>query len=86
MSEPLQPTLHKPVPMKTRVKIPSYFHADKEKERFGFVAGVASCHVIFTYIVLLDEPLETPYGEVNAVVVNGPELEAEDGSNWKLEE
>lgn len=79
----LTPTLHKPVPLDSRVKIPSYFHKDKPS-RFGKVVGIASMHVIFTYIVLLDKPLETQFGTVEAVVVNGSELESVTGENWKL--
>lgn len=79
------PTLHKPVPMGSRVYIPEYFSINKEKKLTGTVAGVASVHVIYTYIVLLDESIQSEeFGELKAVVVNGPELEGVDGSNWRL--
>lgn len=80
----MAPTLHKPVPMGSRVYIPEYF-SSKRKKLAGTVVGVASLHVIYTYIVLLDEPLASEeFGEVKAVVVNGPELEGIDGSNWRM--
>lgn len=79
-----QPTLHKPVPIGSRVKIPDYFDKDKTP-RFGRVAGISSVHVIFSYIVILDKPLQTEFGLVDAIIVNGPELKSEDGmSDWKL--
>ena len=74
-----KPTLHREVPMESRVLIPSTYRNDG-KSRLGTVVGISSMHVIFTYIVLLDEPIK----DFRAVVVNGPELEAEDGSNWRL--
>lgn len=80
----LQPTLHKPVPMGSRVKVPKYFHSSSA-ELWGEVVGISFAHVIFGYIVLLDEPLETLYGPQKAVVVNGPELEGPDGTNWRLD-
>lgn len=77
-----EPTLHKPVPMGVRVVIPEYFVGKKMK---GEVAGISSMHVIFHYIVLLDEPIESEFGLQKAITVGGPQLEAEDGSNWRLE-
>lgn len=47
----MAPTLHKPVPMGSRVYIPEYF-SSKRKKLAGTVVGVASLHVIYTYIVL----------------------------------
>lgn len=80
-----QPTLHKPVPIGTRVRIPENYYKEKNKLRFGTVAGIASMHVIFTYIIILDELLDSEFGELKAVVVNGPELISEDGlTDWKL--
>lgn len=78
-----EPTLHKPVLLNTKVLIPTYYHQEEDRKS-GVVVGIASIHVIFSYIVLLDEPLETIFGQMRTVVVNGPELEAPDGSNWKL--
>ena len=79
------PTMHKPVPINSRVKIPNYYSKDKNKNFFGTVVGISSMHVIFTYIVLLDEFLESEFGDLKAVVVHGTELESEDGlTNWKI--
>ena len=84
ITEP-QPTLHKPIPMNTRVRLPRYFSDPFRTPILGTVVGISSIHVIFTYIVLLDVPLTISYGVVKAVVVSGPELESEDGeTNWRL--
>lgn len=85
-----QPTLHKPISFNTRVRLPDYIYKDKETPVFGIVAGVATRDIIFTYIILLDEPLECPwlgpeFEQVKAVVMSGTELVSEDGlTNWKL--
>ena len=72
-----QPTLHKPFSVNTRIKLPHYFSSDKDTPLFGTVVGIASMHVIFNYIVLLDKPIQTNYG---------PELKSEDGkTNWRLD-
>lgn len=76
-----QPTLHKPVPMNTRVVIPALYAGE---ERRGTVVGIAFVHVVFSYIVLLDEPVDTPYGSQRAITVPGGDLTGEDGSNWML--
>jgi len=78
------PTLHKPVPMGVRVKIPGHYHG-KDREVWGEVQGVASAHVVWTYIVILEKELETPFGTVRAVTVPGPELEGEGGIDWRYE-
>ena len=75
-------TLHKPLPMNSRVIIPSGYINDKEFH--GTVVGISFLHIIFSYIVLLDNPVDTEYGEQRAVVVQGSALEGEDGSNWRL--
>jgi hypothetical protein len=78
----MEPTLHLPVPMNSRVRIPDTFLGGKAT---GTVVGVAMEHVIFTYIVLLDESHQAPFGEIRAIVVPGPLLTSEDGlSDWKL--
>lgn len=75
----LEPSLHKTIPLNTRVSIPLI-------NRVGLVVGISSMHVIFHYIVLLDEEYEIPEGKVKAVAVSGTELWSEDGkSNWRLE-
>jgi hypothetical protein len=81
----LQPTLHKPVPLQTRVIVPvQYLGADKHNFK-GIVAGIATVHVIFTYIILLDEPIVTNDGLTSAIIVDGPNLMDEDGVYaWRL--
>jgi hypothetical protein len=75
----LVPTLHKPIPMNTRVSIPML------NGSFGRVVGIASMHVIFCYIVLLDDHLEINDEVVSAVSISGTELVSEDGkTNWRL--
>lgn len=78
-----EPGLHKPVPMGVRVKVKAPYVAG---EAWGEVVGIAAVHVIFTYIILLDNPIESVYGTVRAICVGGPELEGENGENWRLEE
>jgi hypothetical protein len=78
----MKPSLHKPVPMESRVIVPKHY-LDRDDVK-GTVVGVASMHVIFTYIVLLDEPIDTEYGTCRAIVVNGPELRGENGEDWRL--
>jgi hypothetical protein len=79
------PTFHLPVPMNTRVIVPDYYF--KNKNIAGTVVGVSSIGVIFTYIVLLDQQIESEHGYVKAIVVHGPELVSEDGkTNWRIKE
>ncbi len=42
-------------------------------------------HRVFSYIVILDKALSTPYGDQRALSIPGTVLEAPDGSNWKLD-
>lgn len=77
------PTLHKPVPMGSRVIIPEQFL--KKDNVMGVVAGIAFVHVIFGYIVILDEPVETEYGTQKAIVVSGSELRGVNGEDWRLQ-
>ena len=52
----------------------------------GTVVGIASIHVVFQYIVLLDEPTETEYGLQSAVVCGGPQLtHAVTQENWRFQ-
>lgn len=79
----LTPTMHKSIPMNTRVVIPkgNYYPEDL----VGTVVGISSVFVIFYYIVLLDVPIISEYGEQRAISVRGSVLESEDRlSNWKL--
>lgn len=76
-----QPVLHKTVPMGARVitDLPGLALS-------GTVVGVASLGVIYTYIVALDVPHKVPgIGYVNAIACPGPQLEGEDGQNWRLD-
>lgn len=78
-----QPTLHKPIPMGTRVRVPAGFCSVDPV--LGRVAGISMIHVVFGYIVILDTPIETEYGIQEAVSVTGSALESEDGkANWRI--
>jgi len=79
-----QPTMHKPVPMGTRVVTTreSGYPAGHE----GEVVGICHYHIIFTYIVLLDRPLESDYGLLRAIPIHGSYIETPDGKNFRLEE
>lgn len=85
MSKPLaprEPALHKSVPMGARVRVPPHYHGHVAT---GTVVGIASLHVVFIYIVLMDEPFPSEFGECRALTVGGSELESEDGTvNWRL--
>ena len=83
----MNPTLHKPVPLQTKVRT---IKGSGFPQVTGRVVGISAMHVIFTYIVLLDEPLfplgpELSDGRHDAIAVPGTALESEDGSyNWRL--
>lgn len=63
----LQPTLHRPIPMSSRVIVSDGF---LEKESSGTVVGIAYQHVIFGYVVLLDEPVfVNARNELHAAIV-----------------
>ena len=79
----LEPTLHKPVPMDTRVVIPAGYCSLAAVQ--GTVVGISCLHVIFGYIVLLDEAITTDYGEQRAVIVYGSQIETPDGRNFRLD-
>ena len=79
----IQPTLHKPIPMGAKVRVPDNYLG---RPATGEVVGIASMHVIFIYIVLLDVPYEDKdYGTFRAITVQGSELSDLNGGNWKLE-
>lgn len=79
------PTLHKPVPMQTRIIVPRQYLGIHRATFGGRVVGIASCNIIFMYIVLLDEPLMLWDEVVNAIVVDGCNLMDEDGVYaWRL--
>lgn len=77
-----QPIAHKPIPMETRVIIPGAAIGQADSLT-GVVVGISYAHIFFSYIVLLDSPLQSPYGLQRAISVPGGILEAPDGSNWK---
>lgn len=78
----LTPGMHLPVPMNSRVQVPFHY---LNKVATGTVVGISSCTVLFTYIVLLDEPAQSEFGQIRALSVSGYELTSEDGlSDWKL--
>lgn len=78
-----QPTLHKPVPMGQRVRVPKHYLG---KDATGTVEGISFMHVIFVYIVRLDEPHPSEHGEIRCITVGGADLDSEDGlTNWRLE-
>lgn len=76
------PTLHNPIPMGTKVKIPDHYL--KEKGVTGVVAGISSIHVIFIYTVILDREVSSTYGNIRVLCVPGTELEGLDGENWRI--
>lgn len=56
------------------------------KSATGTVVGIASIHVVFQYIVLLDEPVESEFGQQRAVVCGGPQLtHAVTQENWRFQ-
>lgn len=79
------PTLHKSIPVGTRVVVSKSTAGDVHME--GKVIGISMVHMIFFYIVLLDTPIECDAtGEmVQGVTVPGTELETPDGENWKID-
>ena len=79
---PLQPkpAFHKEIPMQTRVRV------RYQPELVGTVEGVSNAHVVFHYIVRLDEEtyLEALGLLVKSIAVPGTELESPDGSvHWR---
>lgn len=79
----LQPTLHKPIKLGTRVRVDPNILG---KAVFGKVVGIAFKHVVFGYIVLLDKAIEDEYGIHEAISVVGSALvdEVEHLNNNKL--
>jgi hypothetical protein len=76
----VKPALHKEVPMQARVRVRNH------PELVGTVEGVASTHIVFHYIVRLDEEtfLEGPGLLVRSIDVPGTELESPDGTvHWR---
>jgi len=80
----ITPSLHLPVPMQTRCRVDAQYLG---KEVTGIVGGIATCHVMFHYIVILDEPYVEPVtGETfTAISVLGPHLMDEGGRYaWRV--
>lgn len=77
------PAFHKPIPMGTRVIVPKHYVGEEVK---GEVIGVSFAHVIFTYMVLLDKPIPSPYGDgtIRGICVSGTELKGENGEDWRI--
>lgn len=84
MANRTTPTLHKDIPLQTRVRIDKQYLG---REVTGTVGGIASAHVIFHYIVVLDEP-HIHDGEVyTAITVIGSHLMDEAGVyRWRLDQ
>lgn len=84
-----QPTLHKPVPMESIVHVPNLYAGNDGHNKVntrGKVVGIAFVNVIFNYIVLLDESIDTPHGKISAIVCDGANLRDENGVYaWRLD-
>ena len=65
-----------PVPLESRVLVPVSYIGEGRSSYSGTVVGIAATHIIFTYIVLLDEPVEDPQygGMLRAITVDGCNL------------
>ncbi len=78
-----QPYYHHAIPMGARV-----YAIDEQRNRsphgIGTVVGIASFHVIFSYIVLFDEPFEdSEFGTMRAMSIFAPQLvSADTGETW----
>ena len=76
------PTMHKHIPMGTYVRTREDSGYPKVS---GRVVGIASMHIIFIYIVLLDSALIVDNEMHEAITVLGTQLESVDGTcNWLL--
>ena len=65
-----KPTLHPEFAMGSYVTINDGHHSTMH----GVVSGVAQVGVIFNYIIILDNPIETEFGVVEAVSIPGVAL------------
>jgi hypothetical protein len=78
----LTPTLHKDVPLQTRVRVDAQYLG---KEVTGTVAGIASLHVVFQYIIILDAPHQHDGETYTAITALGSHLMNEEGVYaWRL--
>jgi len=64
------PTFHPDYPIGSKVAFK--FTSDSQEELTGKIVGVASAHVFFNYIILLDKPLPYPdYENWKAISLSG---------------
>ena len=76
------PTMHKPIPMMTRVLLPDYVFNSRS---YGNVVGVSSQGVFFTYIIELDKEIFIEdVGNVLFVSISGLELRDSEGNSWNI--
>ena len=79
----LTPTLHQDVPLQTRVRVDAQYLG---REVTGIVGGIASIHVVFQYIVILDEPHVHEGETYTAITALGSHLMDEAGVyRWRLD-
>jgi hypothetical protein len=62
------PTLHPDYEIQSRVAFTLTGHVD-EPERTGKIIGIANINIAFTYIVLLDEPLDVETHQKHEAIV-----------------
>lgn len=75
--------MHKDIPLQTRVIVDAQYLG---KDVTGTVGGIASMHVVFHYIVVLDEPHVFEDETYTAISVIGSHLKNLDGEfAWRLE-
>lgn len=80
----ITPTLHKDIPLQTRVRVDKMYLGH---EASGIVAGIASLHVVFHYIVILDAPHVLDGETYTAITAIGSHLMDESGKYaWRLDE
>lgn len=78
----LKPSFHKEIPFGTRVKVKENALGTPCNLK-GEIQGIASKHVFFMYIILLDDFYEdADYGKCKCVLIPGNLLEGEDGISF----
>lgn len=82
----MKPTLHRLIPLETRVLIHRDYFPHKRESYTGRVIGIKyDDYITFTYIVLLDVPIQEEFGISNTIEIWGHELMNEDGVyEWRL--
>lgn len=74
MSKRNPPTMHTDFPMESRVRVSIHYPID-QCPCIGTIVGIASLNIIYSYIILLDEPI-TIHGETyRAISVPGNQLD-----------